>query len=51
MPKKTNYDIRYSFRIEKELLQKVMEYCEKNNITVSNFIRESLKKGIENGRK
>ena len=51
MAKKTNYDIRYSFRIDKDLLEKVIKYCENNNITVSNFIRESLKTGIENGRK
>lgn len=51
MAKKTNYDIRYSFRIDKDLLEKVINYCENNHITVSNFIRKSLKKGIENGEK
>ena len=51
MAKKTNFDVRYTFRIEKELLEKVMYYCDSKGITVSNFIRESLKKGIDNGKK
>lgn len=49
MTKKTNYDIRYSFRIEKKLLESVIEYCEKRNITVSKLIRECLKKELSNG--
>ena len=50
MRKQTKYDIRYSFRIEKEFLEDVIKYCEKNNTTVSKLIRECLKKELDNAK-
>lgn len=51
MGKPINYDTKYMFRIDKKLLEEVKIFCNSKGITVSDFIRDCLNKGMEYGRK
>lgn len=51
MGKPINYDTKYMFRIDKKLLEEVKIFCNSKGITVSDFIRDCLNKGMEYARK
>ena len=49
--KPINYDTKYVFRIDKKLLEELKTFCKENNMTVSEFVRECLIKGLNDGKR